>query len=140
MDSAAKGNLADLLAGTEGHTLAAIVEAELKIVPLPAQKGLGLIFFDSVTEAMSATVELLDLNPAAIEHIDRILFDQTRGQLPFQAARDLMELNEKPCEAILMVEFYDDIHDRLREIERRQLGRRTLLLTEDKHMNLSGTG
>ena len=57
---------------------------------------------------MQATVELLDLKPAAIEHIDRPLLDQTKGQLLFQPARDLMELDSKPCEAILIVEFYDD--------------------------------
>src|SRR2546426_5057003 len=52
-------NLNHLLCGSEG-TLAAITSAELKIVPLPARKGLGLIFFASVSEAMQATVELLD--------------------------------------------------------------------------------
>ena len=57
---------------------------------------------------MQATVELLDLKPAAIEHIDRPLFDQTKGQLQFQAARDLLELDTQPCESILIVEFYDD--------------------------------
>ena len=76
-------NLNHLLCGSEG-TLAAITSAELKIVPLPKQKGLGLIFFASVTEAMQATVELLDLKPAAIEHLDRVLLDQTRGQREFQ--------------------------------------------------------
>jgi Fe-S oxidoreductase len=40
-----------------------------------------------------ATVELLDLKPASIEHIDRVLFDQTKGQLQFQPARDLLELD-----------------------------------------------
>src|SRR5207244_3839004 len=62
-------NLNHLLCGSEG-TLAAITSAELKIVPLPAQEGLGLIFFASVTEAMQATVELLDLDAAAFGHID----------------------------------------------------------------------
>ncbi len=57
---------------------------------------------------MQATVELLDLKPAAIEHIDRPLLDQTKGQLHFQAARDLLELDTKPCESILIVEFYED--------------------------------
>src|SRR6266436_10352119 len=99
-------NLADILAGSEG-TLAAIFSAELKISPLPREKGLGLIFFASVADAMQATVELLDLEPAAIEHIDRPLLDQTKGQLHFQAARDLLELDARPCEAILLVEFYD---------------------------------
>src|SRR5205085_4175277 len=57
-------NLTHLLCGSEG-TLAAITSAELKIVPLPTKKGLGLVFFASVAEAMQATVELLDLKPAA---------------------------------------------------------------------------
>src|SRR6476659_7995932 len=99
-------DLTNILAGSEG-TLAAIFSAELKISPLPREKGLGLIFFASIGEAMQATVELLDLKPAAIEHIDRPLLDQTKGQLHFQAARDLLELDTKPCEAILIVEFYD---------------------------------
>ena len=36
-------------------TLAAIVSADLKIVPLPAERGVGLLFFASVAEAMQAT-------------------------------------------------------------------------------------
>src|SRR5205085_6499054 len=63
------GNLNHLLCGSEG-TLGAITSAEVKIVPLPEKKGLGLLFFASVADAMQATVELLDLKPAAIEHLD----------------------------------------------------------------------
>src|SRR5437660_12767330 len=105
-------NLNEILAGSEG-TLAAIFSAELKISPLPSEKGLGLIFFASVAEAMQATVALLDLQPSAIEHIDRPLLHQTKGQLHFQAARDLLELDTRPCESILIVEFYDDVAERL---------------------------
>src|SRR5208283_1488276 len=76
-------NLLHILSGSEG-TLAAIFSAELKVVPLPEERGVGLLFFASVTEAMQAANELLDLNPAAIEHIDRPLFEQTRGQREFQ--------------------------------------------------------
>src|SRR6202045_5543190 len=100
-------NLNEILAGSEG-TLAAIFSAELKISPLPREKGLGLIFFASIDEAMQATVALLDLKPAAIEHIDRPLLDQTKGQLLFQPASDLMELDAKPGKGILLVEFYED--------------------------------
>src|SRR5204863_6453019 len=64
-------NLNHILCGSEG-TLCAILSAELKIVPLPEEKGLALIFFDSVAEAMQASVELLDLQPAAIEHLDDV--------------------------------------------------------------------
>jgi FAD/FMN-containing dehydrogenase/Fe-S oxidoreductase len=131
----APNDLTKILAGSEG-TLAAIFSAELKISPLPREKGLGLIFFASVGEAMQATVELLDLNPAAIEHIDRPLLDQTKGQLHFQAARDLLELDTQPCESILIVEFYDDVAERLSILQARKLGLRTKILTDPAQMNL----
>ncbi len=131
----APNDLTNILAGSEG-TLAAIFSAELMVSPLPREKGLGLIFFASVAEAMQATVELLDLKPAAIEHIDRPLFDQTKGQLHFQAARDLLELDTKPCESILIVEFYDDVAERLSILESRKIGLRTKILTDAAQMNL----
>jgi FAD/FMN-containing dehydrogenase/Fe-S oxidoreductase len=150
-------DLTHILAGSEG-TLAAIFSAELMISPLPHQKGLGLIFFASVAEAMQATVELLDLKPAAIEHIDRPLLDQTKGQLQFQAARDLLELESKPCESILIVEFYDfgsaatcrrfesadvsahskfsDVSERLSILQSKKIGLRTKILTDRAQMNM----
>src|SRR6266699_123481 len=131
----APNDLTNILAGSEG-TLAAIFSAELKISPLPREKGLGLIFFASVGEAMQATVELLDLKPAAIEHIDRPLLDQTKGQLHFQAARDLLELDTQPCESILIVEFYDDVADRLAILQSRKIGLRMKVLTDAAQMNL----
>jgi FAD/FMN-containing dehydrogenase/Fe-S oxidoreductase len=133
---AAPHNLAEVMAGSEG-TLAAIFSAELKISPLPLEKGLGLVFFASIGEAMQATVDLLDLNPAAIEHIDRPLLDQTKGQLLFQAARDLLELDVKPCAAILIVEFCDhDVAGRLATLEKRGLGLRSRILRDAREMNL----
>src|SRR5213596_219115 len=131
----APNDLTNILAGSEG-TLAAILSAELKISPLPREKGLGLIFFSSVDEAMEATVELVDLKPAAIEHIDHPLLDQTKGQLLFQAARDLLELDTKPCESILIVEFYEDVAERLSILQTRKLGLRTKILTDTAQMNL----
>src|SRR5207248_558582 len=131
----APNDLTNIFAGSEG-TLAAIFSAELKISPLPAGKGLGLIFFSSVDEAMQATVELLDLKPAAIEHIDRPLFDQTRGQLEFQAARDLLELDAKPCEAILIVEFFEDVRERLALLKKKKLGLRQLILKTQAEADL----
>src|SRR5213595_1336902 len=131
----APNDLTNIFAGSEG-TLAAIFSAELKISPLPSEKGLGLIFFSSVDEAMQATVELLDLKPAAIEHIDRPLLDQTKGQLHFQGARDLLELDTRPCESILIVEFYDDVGERLSILQSRKIGLRTKILTGPTQMNL----
>jgi FAD/FMN-containing dehydrogenase/Fe-S oxidoreductase len=129
------GNLVSLLAGSEG-TLAGIFSAQMRITPLPRQKGLALAFFASVADAMQATVELLDLQPAAIEHIDHVLLDQTRGQRQFKAARDLLELDAKPCESILMVEFFDEVPDRLALFRKRRLGLRQLVLDAPNEMNL----
>jgi len=129
------GNLNNMLCGSEG-TLTAIFSAELKIVPLPREKGLGLIFFASVAEALQATTELLNLKPSAIEHIDRPVFDQTKGQLNFEAARQLLELDTKPCESILMVEFYDDVTDRLTLLSQKKLGLRKTICTKAAEMHI----
>jgi len=131
----AKDDLAKLVAGSEG-TLVGITSAELRVVPLPSDKGLGLLFFATVGEAMEATVELLDLKPAAIEHIDRILIDQTKGQLAFQPARDFLEIDAHPCEAVLIVEFYDDVADKLAAFSARKLGLRRKVCTEPAAMDL----
>ena len=128
-------NLLHILAGSEG-TLAAIVSAELKVVPLPEERGVGLLFFASVAEAMQAAGELLDLKPAAIEHIDRPLFEQTRGQREFQAARDLLELDAKPCEAILIVEFFENARGQLAALSKRKLGLRKRILQTEAEANL----
>jgi FAD/FMN-containing dehydrogenase/Fe-S oxidoreductase len=128
-------NMLHLLAGSEG-TLAAIVSAELKVVPLPAERGVGLFFFATVAEAMQATQTLLDLKPAAIEHIDRQLFDQTRGRREFQAVRDLLELDAKPCVSILIVELFEDVRGRLAALETRKLGLRHLILKTQAEADL----
>mgnify|MGYP000586762035 CR=1 FL=1 len=128
-------SLLHVLAGSEG-TLAGIFSAELKVVPLPREKGVAVIFFDSVPEALQATVALLDLKPVAIEHVDRILFDQTRGQRAFQAARDLLRLDTEPAEAFLIVEFYEDVAGNLEAVAQRRLGRRTILLRSKAEMSM----
>ncbi|HEX5219178.1 MAG TPA: FAD-linked oxidase C-terminal domain-containing protein [Verrucomicrobiae bacterium] len=122
-------NLINVLAGSEG-TLAAITSAVVRVVPTPDEIGLALIFFDSIPEAMQASVELADLKPSAIEFLDRMLLDQTRGQREFQAARDLLELDARPAEGVLAVEFYGDVEARMAELEKRPLGsRKTILQT-----------
>jgi len=123
------GDLSRIVCGSEG-TLAAVFSAVVEVVPLPRHRTLGVLFFDSVPEAMQATVELSDLEAAAIEHIDRVLVDQTLGQLGFSRARRLLGLDADPAEAILLVEFFDDADDRLALLDSRRLGRRTLICRE----------
>ena len=128
-------NLIHILAGSEG-TLAGIVSAELKIVPLPSSRGMGVLFFASVAEAMQAVENLLDLKPAAVEHIDRLLLDQTRGQREFQTVRDLLKLDTGPCESILIVEFFGNIRERLASLAKRRLGLGNLILRTQAEADL----
>ncbi|NLX13528.1 MAG: FAD-binding protein [Phycisphaerales bacterium] len=131
-----KGDLSKIIGGSEG-TLAGIVSAVLNLVPVPPKKRVGVIFFDSVSEAMQATVELLDIKPVAIEHIDRLLFDQTKGQIAFKQARALMQLDERPCEAMLLVEFFDtDAEEKLNELAKRDIGTRKLIPASDREQLL----
>lgn len=128
-------NLISILCGSEG-TLAGIFSAELKLVPLPTERGVGLLFFASITEAMQAAQALLPLQPAAIEHIDRPLFEQTRGQREFQAVRDLLKLDAQPCEAILIVEFFAGAKDKLAQLQKLKLGQRQLILKTESERDL----
>lgn len=122
----APGELTRLVAGSEG-TLVTVASAVLRVMPRPRRRDLAVICFGSVDDALSATVELADLDPAAIEHVDRLLFDQTRGQPAYRRARDLLRLDDAPCEAMLLVELFDDDGTRLAAIEDRQLGLRQLV-------------
>jgi FAD/FMN-containing dehydrogenase/Fe-S oxidoreductase len=117
------GNVMQIVAGSEG-TLAAIVSAQVKIVPTPDEIGLCLIFFDSIAEAMQAAVEVMDMDPAAVEHMDRVLLDQTRGKREFQIARDLIEVDASPCESVLAIEFYENVEPRLEALQKRKMGTR----------------
>ncbi len=129
------GDLTRLVCGSEG-TLAAVTSAVLRVVPRPKRRGLGVLFFQTLAEAMTATVEILDLEPAAIEHIDQILLEQTRGQRPFDRARALLGLDEQPCESLLLVEFFQDVDQRLKELEGRSIGSRRLMLRDPEDQEL----
>jgi FAD/FMN-containing dehydrogenase/Fe-S oxidoreductase len=131
----APGDLTQLVAGSEG-TLAGIASAVLRVVPRPSRRSLGVLFFPSVAEALQATVEIDDLGAAAIEHLDRAAFDQTAGQRVFAAARDLMRLDDEPCGALLLVEFFNDDGARLAELERRAVGTRRLLTDDPAEQEL----
>lgn len=128
------GNLLNVLAGSEG-TLAAITSAVVRIVPTPDEIGVGLIFFDDLAEAMQATVELLELQPSAVELLDRLLLDQTRGQREFQIARDLLDLDARPTAGVLAVEFYGNVENRLAALVHKQIGSRKLIVQTMAQIN-----
>ncbi|MCD4748655.1 MAG: FAD-binding oxidoreductase [Thermoanaerobaculales bacterium] len=128
-------DLAGLMAGSEG-TLGIITTAILRVVPLPRRRGLGVVFFRLVSDAMQAMMELVSLEPAAVEHLDRLVFDQSRGRLAFAAARSFLRLDEKPCESLLLVEFFDEADDRLSELVGLGIGERCVICADEGEREL----
>ena len=96
-------NLNWLLCGSEG-TLATVVRAELRLVERPktANKRLALAHFDTLRDSLEATPRILELEPAAIELMDKFLLDKTRAAAGY---RDRLTFVDGDPAAILLVEF-----------------------------------
>ncbi|MGB7292703.1 MAG: FAD-linked oxidase C-terminal domain-containing protein, partial [Thermodesulfobacteriota bacterium] len=97
-------NPAQLLASSEG-TLAVATEFTLKLVPLPLHRGLVLLQFGDLAEAMETVPLILVQNPSAIELIDRMLISLTKGHRGYAS---LLSFLEGDPAAVLAIEFYGD--------------------------------
>ena len=104
-------NLSKIVVGSEG-TLCVVVEAKLNIVELPRETAVVACHFNSIVESMEGTVESLKTSPAAVEMVDKILLDQTKGSIEY--ARNRSFLKGDP-EALLFVEYYGDTEEELWE-------------------------
>ncbi len=103
-----KVNLADLLCGSEG-TLAMTLGATLKLYPIPRFKGLAVIAFGSVDEAISVVEPLLGLGPAGVELLDDLILDLARKNREQSRYVDLLpRLETGETRAVLYVEFFGD--------------------------------
>ena len=95
-------NLAQLLVGSEG-TLAFFTGLTLKLAPLPACKTLGVLSFPSFYRAMEAARHIVELEPTAVELVDRTMIDLARGNPTFRPIIERALVGEP--EAILLTEF-----------------------------------
>lgn len=92
------GDAVDLIVGSEG-TLALVAEAEVRLAPVPAARGLALVELTSLEAAAAAVQTLLPLDPATCEMMDRTLIELIR-----QAGADAEYPLRAGLEAILLVE------------------------------------
>lgn len=104
-------NLARILVGSEG-TLGLTLAAKLRLVPLPKHKVLCAIHFTDLLDAMTATPVILEHGPSAVELVDRLLLDATRGKIEFEPLRGFIQGDP---DAVLLVEFYGETRDELPE-------------------------
>lgn len=97
-------NLAKLIVGSEG-TLATVTEATLSIIPLSTERGIALIEFNSVADAMKTLVPILATNPSAVELIDELVLDLARRSPEYRKYLDFLV---GAPEAIFIVEYLSD--------------------------------
>ena len=112
VDSAGR-NLARMIVGSEG-TLAVILEAKLRLTPRPAARGVVLLEFADLFDALEAVVPCLDCAPVAVELLDDLLLNLTRKSIQF---KDHLAILKTDAAAILMVEFFgvdtDDVRGQM---------------------------
>ncbi|HJU42245.1 MAG TPA: FAD-linked oxidase C-terminal domain-containing protein [Vicinamibacterales bacterium] len=110
VDPARPVDLTRIIVGSEG-TLGFITDATIALVPLPAQKVVLTIEFDSVLDALGATPVVLTHRPSAVEVMDDFILSHAREHPVLDAQRRSMIQREGS--SLLCVEFYGDDRDEL---------------------------
>lgn len=103
-DSRTPFNMCNLIAGSEG-TLFIGVEFELACVPLPPPAALLCAHFNSIAEALQATLIVMQHRPTACELIDHRILECTRSNI--EQSRNRFFIEGDPG-AILVVEVCDE--------------------------------
>lgn len=101
-------NLAKLLCGSEG-TLALTLSAKLKLYPIPKHRGLCVLSFADLDEAIACVPELLKLKPSAVELLDDMIVQTALANIEHRAAVEyLPRPRSGELMAVLYVEFEAD--------------------------------
>ncbi|HEU0124130.1 MAG TPA: FAD-linked oxidase C-terminal domain-containing protein [Bryobacteraceae bacterium] len=112
-------DLTRLLVGSEG-TLGIVLEAKLRLVPLPKAKSVVTIQFSGLLDALGATPAILRHQPSAVEVMDAFILDHTRLNPALHRQRQTF-IDGEPG-ALLCVEFYgesaSELTPRMEELER----------------------
>jgi FAD/FMN-containing dehydrogenase/Fe-S oxidoreductase len=112
-------NLSRLMVGSEG-TLGVVLEATVKLVPLPKAKAVMAIEFAELLQALEAAPLILRHSPSAVEVMDKFILDFTQQNAEIQRRRQTF-ISGDPG-ALLCVEFYadraEDLPPRLDALER----------------------
>ncbi len=98
-------NLSKMMVGSEG-TLGIVLEAKLRLVPLPKAKAVMVIAFADLLESLAATPVILTHKPSAIEVMDKAILDNTRQNVGLDRIRNQFIPGDPG--ATLCVEFYAD--------------------------------
>ncbi len=104
-DPAKPVNMAKIMVGSEG-TLGVVLEAKLRLVPLPKAKAVMVVMFADLLESLAATPIILTHKPSAVEVMDKAILDNTRQNAALDGIRNQFIVGDPG--ATLCVEFYGD--------------------------------
>ena len=97
-------NLADLIAGSEG-TLGFLLEAKVRLVPLPKATAVCVVHFDDELAALRSVPPINAHGPSAVELLDRPVMSEAKVN---PATRDMATWVEGDPAAVLLTEFFAD--------------------------------
>ena len=100
-------NMSNLIVGSEG-TLGFLLDATVRLTPLPHATSLCIVHYDDGIEALRSTPVINSFNPSAVELLDDIVLDEARIN---PATKELSHFIEGSPKAILIVEFFGDTTD-----------------------------
>jgi len=108
-------NLAHLICGSEG-TLGLVLEAKVKLAPLPRATALCIVHFHDLIDALRPVPAMLEHHPSAVELLDRIILREARIN---PSSRGYADFIDGDPEAVQIVEFFgDDQHEATAKAER----------------------
>lgn len=100
-------NLAKLICGSEG-TLGVILEARLRLTPLPRHSAVCLAHFDSLDAGLRAAAPIVADSPSAVELIDGVILRQARTH---PLTRDICSLIHGDPASVLVIEVQGENSD-----------------------------
>jgi FAD/FMN-containing dehydrogenase/Fe-S oxidoreductase len=103
-------DLSRIMVGSEG-TLGVVLDARLRLVPLPRAKAVMAIEFGDLLEALRAAPVILRHGPSAVEVMDGFILDNTKQSPALDRVRRTFITGDP--KALLCVEFYADRDEEL---------------------------
>ena len=125
-ETEANWNLSNLIIGAEG-TLGVLLEAKLRLQPLPAATAVCVVHFDDRIQSLAAIDAILEHGPAAIELLDYTVVKEAKQN---RSTADLATFFVGDPQAVQIVEFFGDsaaevqtkVNNLIPELQSNQIG------------------
>lgn len=114
-------NIHKIIAGSEG-TLGIIVSAKLKTYDIPKKKTLLIVGYDSAKTALHDCLNIVQLNPSAVEFIDHYTMKHFKKKFP------------KNTSCLLFVEFDDIISKSIIQFQKISNGKILYTIQKESHI------